>query len=351
MAKTDSYHEQQKKEQTKILNALLKHLPVFVTDYFHYMDQRTSINTQVAYARNIQLFFEFMKASNPQYANFDLRDFKYSDLEKVSPSDVEEYKRYLKVYEQDGVERTNSERGIARKMSALRSFYGFLQKREYIESNPCLYVDMPKLHEKEIIRMDPDEVAMLLDYVEEGDTSMTDQQRRYHEKTKVRDLAIITLFLGTGIRISELVGLDIGDVDFKNNCIKVVRKGGNEMFVYFGAEVQEALEDYIVRERSKVIPQPGHENALFFSTQRKRLTTRAIQNLVNKYTSHVTAKHITPHKFRSTYGTTLYQETNDIYLVADVLGHKDVNTTRKHYAAQDDERRRRAASYVTLREK
>ena len=180
---------------------------------------------------------------------------------------------------------------------------------------------------------------------------MTDQQRCYHEKTKIRDLAIFTLFLGTGIRISELVGLDIGDIDFKNNCIKVVRKGGNEMFVYFGDEVHEALEDYIVRERSHVIPQPGHENALFFSTQRKRLTARAIQNLVNKYTSHITAKHITPHKFRSTYGTTLYKETGDIYLVADVLGHKDVNTTRKHYAAQDDERRRRAASYVTLREK
>ena len=90
---------------------------------------------------------------------------------------------------------------------------------------------------------------------------------------------------------------------------------------------------------------------MFYSSQRRRITVRAVQNLVSKYTSYITKKHITPHKFRSTYGTTLYKETGDIYLVADVLGHKDVNTTRKHYAAQDDENRRKAARAVTLREK
>lgn len=351
MAKTETYFEQQKKEKTKTLNQLIGQLPVFATDYFNYMDQRTAINTQVAYARNILLYFEFIIASNPQYSAYTPRDFQIQDIEHFTASDIEEYKRYLKVYEIDGHEWTNSERGIARKMSALRSFYNFLHRRKFIQNNPTILVEMPKLHEKEIIRLDPDEVASLLDFIEDGDENMTRQQQIYHEKNKTRDLAIFTLFLGTGIRVSECVGLDVGDVDFKNNSIKVTRKGGNEMFVYFGPEVQEALEDYIVRERSKIIPLEGHENALFFSTQRKRITVRAIQNLVNKYTAHITTKHITPHKFRSTYGTTLYQETNDIYLVADVLGHKDVNTTRKHYAAQDDAHRRKAATAVTLREK
>lgn len=349
--KTTTYFEQQKKEKTKQLNEIIKKLPPFTVDYFNYIDQSTSINTQVAYAWNILLFFEFLIESNPAYKSFVTRDFKISDLEQLTPADIEEYKRYLKVYEHNGQELTNSERGIARKMSALRSFYSFLHRREYISKNPMTFVDMPKLHEKEIIRLDPDEVALLLDYVENGGEELTKQQKVYHEKNKIRDLAIFTLFLGTGIRVSECVGLDIGDVDFRNNCIKVVRKGGNEMFVYFGAEVQEALEDYIANDRAKIIPQEGHENALFYSTQRKRITVRAVQNLVNKYTSHVTTKHITPHKFRSTYGTTLYKETGDIYLVADVLGHKDVNTTRKHYAAQDDEHRRKAAAAVTLREK
>ena len=167
----------------------------------------------------------------------------------------------------------------------------------------------------------------------------------------MRDLALMTLLLGTGIRVSECVGLDINDVDFKNNGIKIHRKGGQEVIVYFGDEVAEALLDYM-EEREQMHPVEGHTNALFLSLQNKRLSVRSVENLVKKYSKLVTnLKNITPHKLRSTYGTNLYQETGDIYLVADVLGHKDVNTTKKHYAALEDERRRKAAKYVKLREK
>ena len=348
---TLTYHEQKKLEQTKRLRSILKNLPVFVKDFFQYIDQSTSINTQVAYAYNIQLFFEYLRVNNPLFQNYKLTDFKISDIENLEPSDIEEYKEYLKVYDYHDKEFTNAEKGIARKLSALRSFYRFYYKRQYISKNPMDFIDMPKLHQKEIIRLDIDEVAILLDYIEQCGENLTGQKKVFYEKTKVRDLAIFTLFLGTGIRVSECVGLDISDVDFKNNRIKVLRKGGNEMFVYFGAEVEEALQDYINTERAKVVPLPGHENALFYSIQNRRISVRAVQDLVKKYTEHVTTKHITPHKFRSTYGTNLYKETGDIYLVADVLGHSDVNTTRKHYAAQDDERRRQAATAVQLREK
>ena len=163
-------------------------------------------------------------------------------------------------------------------------------------------------------------------------------------------MAIVTLLLGTGIRVSECVGLDVTDIDFNTNGIRVIRKGGSEMIVYFGDEVEKALKDYINGSRKLVNPQEGHENALFYSTQRRRIGVKAVENLVKKYSRQVTPlKKITPHKLRSTYGTTLYQETGDIYLVADVLGHKDVNTTRKHYAAQDESRRRSAANVVKLR--
>ena len=122
------------------------------------------------------------------------------------------------------------------------------------------------------------------------------------------------------------------------------------MIVYYGDEVEKALKDYINGSRKLVNPQEGHEKALFYSTQRRRIGVKAVENLVKKYSRQVTPlKKITPHKLRSTYGTTLYQETGDIYLVADVLGHKDVNTTRKHYAAQDESRRRSAANVVKLR--
>lgn len=219
-----------------------------------------------------------------------------------------------------------------------------------IKTNPPALIDIPKIHEKAIIRLDVDEVAMLLDYIEHAGDQLSGQRKAYYEKTKVRDLALITLLLGTGIRVSECVGLDVEDVDFKNDAIKVTRKGGNEMFVYFGEEVEKALLDYL-EVRETITPVAGHEHALFYSIQRKRMGIQAVENLVKKYAKQITStKKITPHKLRSTYGTSLYRETGDIYLVADVLGHKDVNTTRKHYAAIGDERRRKAASALRLRE-
>ena len=210
-------------------------------------------------------------------------------------------------------------------------------------------VDRPKLPEKAITRMDADETANFLDTVEYG-TNLTDRQLKFHEKSKVRDLAIMTLMLSTGIRISECVGLDLNDVDFKNTCIRVTRKGGKEAIVYFSDEAVEPLQEYI-EERKKLTPAKGSENALFLSSHHSRINVRTIQNMVKKYSQiAVPLKHITPHKLRSTYGTALYQETSDIYLVADVLGHSDVNTTRKHYADMDDYRKRRARNTVQLRE-
>jgi integrase/recombinase XerC len=241
------------------------------------------------------------------------------------------------------MEHTNDERGKMRKLAALRTFYNYFYKKELIEKNPAQLVTMPKLHEKNIVRLDVDEVASLLDQVEQG-TSLTKKQRQFHAKTKLRDLAMLTL------RVSECVGLDINDVDFKNGGIKIHRKGGNEVVVYFGEEVEIALLDYL-EARELIIAEEGSQNALFLSLQNKRISVRSVENLVKKYSNLVTQlKNITPHKLRSTYGTNLYRETGDIYLVADVLGHKDVNTTKKHYAAIEDERRRSAAKAVRLRE-
>ena len=139
-------------------------------------------------------------------------------------------------------------------------------------------------------------------------------------------------------------------MDFKNGGIRIHRKGGKEVTVYFGVEVEDALQDYL-EERTRMIPVEGHENALFLSLQMKRMSVRSVENLVKKYAKIVTPlKKITPHKLRSTYGTSLYRETGDIYLVADVLGHSDVNTTKKHSAALDDSRRRSARDKVWLRE-
>ncbi len=346
-----TYHEQAYIDNTLRLRDILNTMPAFAKDYFRAMEPTTSAKTRISYAYDIRVFFRFLIDNNPVYKNYTMNQFQIKDLELIEPVDIEEYQEYLKVYQNDDKRITNKERGLARKMSALRSFFGYFFKRQIIAKNPTLLVDMPKLHDKAIIRLDTDEVAMLLDYVEQCGNKLTGQRKVYYEKNKFRDLAIMTLLLGTGIRVSECVGLDIQDVDFKNNGIKVTRKGGNEMVVYFGDEVRKAILDYLETSRKAVTPLPDHENALFLSTQRRRIGVQAVENMVKKYSKEVTPnKKITPHKLRSTYGTSLYKETGDIYLVADVLGHKDVNTTKKHYAAIDEDRRRKAASAVKLRE-
>ncbi|MFR8172665.1 MAG: tyrosine-type recombinase/integrase [Marvinbryantia sp.] len=345
-----TYHEQVKVDNTLRMREILKTMPDFARDYFRAIEPTTSTRTRISYAYDIRVFFQFLLEENPALRGKEMTDISLDILDKIKPVDIEEYLEYLKVYQSEDGLKTNGERALKRKMVALRGFYAYFFKREMIKTNPTVLVDMPKIHDKAIVRLDSDETASLLDYIEHAGDSLSGQKKAYWEKTKLRDLALVTLLLGTGIRVSECVGLDIGDVDFKNNGIKVVRKGGNEMVVYFGDEVEKALRDYL-EERLGITPVAGNENALFLSTQRKRIGVQAVENLVKKYAREITTtKKITPHKLRSTYGTSLYQETNDIYLVADVLGHKDVNTTKKHYAAMDDARRRSAASAVHLRE-
>ena len=350
MDKKVTYHEQTDVENTLRLRDVLKTLPPFCRDFFRAIEPRTTTKTRISYAYDIRIFFQFLLEQNPAFKDWSMDAFTVDVLDQLTAVDLEEYEEYLKVYQAGDKTETNGERGLKRKMSSLRSFYAYYFKREMIHTNPTVLVDVPKIHQKSIIRLEADEVALLLDYIEHGGDELTGQKKVYYEKTKDRDLALVTLLLGTGVRVSECVGLDIEDVDFKNNGIKVTRKGGNEMVVYFGPEVEKALKNYL-EVRKNIIPVEGHEHALFYSTQRKRIGVQAVENLVKKYARQVTTtKKITPHKLRSTYGTALYQETGDIYLVADVLGHKDVNTTKKHYAALDDSRRRQAATAVKLRE-
>ena len=328
-----SYHEQEDIENTKRIRGILKELPPFCTDFFRGIEPRTSARTRLAYAYDLKTFFDFLKQVNPELKSKKLRDLPLSLLDEIKLMDLEEYMEYLKCYSTEKREDLiNTERGIMRKVSTVKSFYNYFYRTERIQNNPASLLQLPKIHEKEIIRLDVDEVARFLDEVEDGEC-LTEKQKAYHAKTKLRDLAMMTLLLGTGLRVSECVGLNINDVDFRNGGLRIHRKGGKEVIVYFGAEVEYALQDYL-SEREHIVPEEGSEEALFLSMQRKRINVRSVEKMVKKYAQLVTPlKKITPHKLRSTYGTNLYRETGDIYLVADVLGHSDVNTTKKHYAA------------------
>lgn len=343
------YSEQRAKSLKMHIREMLRELPDVCFDFINAIDSTTQPLTRYAYVSDLKLFFGFLTQELPKFAGKSPNTFEASDLSRITSRDIYMYMDYLSLYVRDDVEITNQELGKQRKIASLRSFYKFLYKNGYIDSDPAALVDMPKRHQKPIIRLEIDEVARMLDLVESGELQ-TEHQKKYNEHTRARDLAILTLFLGTGIRVSELVGINIDDVDFSINGFLVTRKGGNQAILYFPDEVAGVLKDYM-KVRLEMTPAPGHEGALFLSLQNRRISVRAVQNMVKKYASLAAPlkKKLSPHKLRSTFGTNLYHETGDIYLVADVLGHSDVNTTRRHYAAMTDDRRRLAARKVRLR--
>ena len=346
--RTEKYSREQEIKNTKKMREILEDLPGFCRQYFRGIEESTGARTRLAYAYDLRVFFEFIQRENPSLKNTSIRDFPISILERIGREDIEEYLDFLTYYEKDGQVFTNDARGKARKLSAVRSLFKYFYTSEILTKDVTALVPLPKLHEKPIVRLDSDEVAKMLTKADSG-AELTRSQQRFHDKTRLRDMAILTLLLGTGIRVSECVGLDLDDLDFREKGMLVHRKGGNESIVYFGDEVEAALKDYL-EQRKQILPKEGHEKALFLSLQNRRITVRAVENLVKKYAGLATSlKKITPHKLRSTYGTSLYRETGDIYLVADVLGHKDVNTTRKHYAAIDEDRRKNARNIVRLR--
>ncbi len=351
---TPNYHDEIKAKQTLKLRELLRELPPFLAEYFRGMDDQVSARTRTGYAIDLKIFFTYLSEECPTLIGKALREFTLADLANTSAEDIEGFMEYLTYYirrdeDGEGSVLQNEARGKSRKLAAVRTMYRYFYKKGKLAANPAELVDFPKLHDRPITVLEVDEIAKLLDEVDSGE-HMTPQQRVFHEMTKVRDAALITLLLGTGMRVSECVGLDLNHIDFNVNGLVVTRKGGDDMILYFGDEVEDALRRYIAL-RDKMMPTEGHENALFLSLKNRRITDRAVQNLVKKYASLITRlKTITPHKLRSTFGTQLYRETGDIYLVANVLGHADVNTTRKHYAKADDEQRRRAANVVKLRE-
>ena len=345
-----SYHQENEMKNIELIRNICDELPSYVRNFFRAIQQSKASRTRLGYARDIKNFFEYIVDSYTQMPVNSLKDVSLEVLSSIDAMFIEDYMDHLQMYRKDGRIFTNGKAAIKRKITSLSVFYSYYYKNDLVSQNPVAKIERPKIPEKQIVRMDAAETAQFLDTVEYG-LNLTSKQQQYHEKTKTRDLALLTLMLSTGIRISECIGLDIKHVDFENMCIKITRKGGKEAIVYFSDEALEPLQAYM-KERKKINTQKGHENALFLSSQKKRISVRTVENLVKKYSqSAVPLKHITPHKLRSTYGTALYQETSDIYLVADVLGHSDVNTTRKHYADIDNERKRLARNKVQLREK
>lgn len=343
---SDNYYVQRNNKNLETIDRLLAELPSFCSDYFMAIDSQTSPLTRLNYAHDLKIFFFFLREKKFRGSK-EVLDLTLEDMESVTSNDIEYYLGFLSHYKYEGKEHACNDRAKARKLSSVRALFKFLFNKGYISVDNSAKVSTPKLHEKPIIRLDSTEVYNIIDTAESG-YGLTPHQMAYHEKNKVRDRAILMLFLGTGIRISELVGLNNDDLNFNDNSFVVTRKGGSKSILYFDDDVAEALKRYLEYKEQNLSFKD--QNALFISNNKNRITVRAVENLVEKYAKIVSPlKKISPHKLRSTYGTRLYQATGDIYIVADVLGHKDVNTTRKHYAAISDENRRNVVGKVKLK--
>lgn len=350
-----NYFSERDKNITARLRNLRNQLPECCEDFFVGIEPQTTTLTRLNYAYDLRIFFDYLLKNVRAFRDYqDVLDFTAEDLDKVTLGNLEAYMEYLSYYTFEGKEKTNAEKGKSRKISTVRTFFKYMYNHDRISQNVSAKLTMPKNHDKDIIRLEKKEVERILDAAETG-AGMSEHQRKVQRNTQARDFAIISLLLGTGIRVSECVGLNLSDVDFKTNAFTVTRKGGNQAILYFGDEVADALKTYIDTERKALIDRcqkmnVGDTDAVFLSLQVTRLSVRAIQNIVKKYAQTAAPlKKISPHKLRSTFGTNLYRATGDIYLVADVLGHRDVNTTKKHYAAIEEDHRKLAAQVVKLR--
>ncbi len=338
-----SYYEKRDLKNIQRVGNYISNMPEFVYDFFTGMETTTSTQTRVNYAMDLRVFFEYLSEFVFKKKQ---EEITLKDIDSLKAKTIENFLSHITFYEHNDKVLKNGEQGKARKLASIRSFFKYLFNHDMISSNVASKIATPKLHTKEIIRLEQDEVERMLDAVA-SPTSFSQRQKNYNKQTFERDNAIVTLFLGTGIRISELVGLNLEDFDFSQNAFKVTRKGGNQTILYFSNEVRDALQIWL--EKRKTLPLEESERAMFISLQNRRICPRAVENMVKKFAKEsVPLKKISPHKLRSTFGTNLYRETRDIYIVADVLGHKDVNTTKKHYAAISEDMRRSVAGKVKL---
>ncbi|MBO4838797.1 MAG: tyrosine-type recombinase/integrase [Lachnospiraceae bacterium] len=346
--KSEYYAERDKAYYAK-LHELQKQLPTYMKPYLSHIELSKRVRTAIAYTRDLITFMKYIQEVNPLYENTDIRDIPYECIESLTYDDINYFLQYLKQNNGTNV-HYNAENALNRMMCTLRGYFGFEVAREHLVKNPMLGAAKPMPpKEKPIERLRADQVNQLLQGIEASESG-SERSRAFTVRTQLRDTAIATLLLNTGIRVSECVGLDLKDINFEEMSVCVVRKGGRIEYVYMNEETAQAIRDYIEIERPNFITSPN-EPALFLSNRRQRMAVRSIQAMLEKYgRSVLKQENLHPHTLRKTYGTMLYEATSDIGLVSETLGHKSVDTTRKHYADISDKHKRIAGTLHVYRD-
>ncbi len=341
-----NYADENKLKFKEKTNKKLKELPFYVTEFIseNRAVSKMAERTCKGYVEDLAIFFQYLRENNPLFKNMEIKEIPYEVFAQINRQDIISFLDYVEVYESNGKIYKNTAAGKSRKLATLRSFYKFLNINNYTDNNPASLVENPVEHKGHtIIAMSHEEKIAFLNQVREG-VSGSNQKTKAHEILWRRDLCIVSVLLGTGLRVSELVGIDITDIDWDRQKINIIRKGSKQDYVFFNDEVEDSLTDYIDNGRDVLKPDESVENALFVSLHHKRITVKAVENLVKSYANACfgTMNKITPHKCRSTFGSELYDYTGDIYLVADALGHSSVETTKKNYARMSENHKKKA---------
>ena len=342
LMRSATYNELHEQRQSAKLEVSLSRLPAFVREYAEGRKRKLSINTLASYVHDYLAFFEYFckECEGSPFYGLEPSEVCLADLAKLSVRDLSAYFAVLR-----DLEHNLSNRTIDRRIGAVKSLYRYFERTGDLTSNPAALVENSKSVSRPINYMEPNEVVQMLDATD-AEKRKSSFEKKYAEHTELRDQAILITFLGTGLRVSELVGLDLEDVNFTDSCLRVVRKGGDIQRVFFGSEVRDILKAYIM-ERIQVAAKEGHENALFLSLQKKRINVRSVEILVKKYSKDI-PKDVHAHTLRATYGTQLYRETNNLLLVAKALNHSSTDVTSKHYANLTEEELRAARNVVKI---
>lgn len=342
-----SYRYEKKIRNRELLQDLLCLLPEFVNNFVNdkMAAEKFQSSTALEYARNIYAFLDYLVGEDSYFGNIPVEKITLDMMDSVTYRQVNDFLVHIERYYVEGEKqaRTNGTASKARKLSAIRSLYNYLLTHHLVKNNPCFGVDTPTVKEKPIIYLEREEKSMFLQSVSDGTGLTKGQESHNGEHQRMRDYVITTLLLCTGLRASELVGINIEDINDTTESILVVRKGNKVQNIYLAPEMLEMLHDYIDNYRPLFYP-TDDERALFLNRDGDRLGVRGLEYLVKKYAnaSLGMGNKITPHKLRSTYGTEIYEKTDDIYLTADALGHSNIQVTARHYANMSEKHRKNA---------
>lgn len=319
-------------------------LPPFMKDYFIYLRGAVAVTTRRAYLNDIKFFCNYIIESGLYTNAENLSDISLDDFSEISARDINIFlgdycNRYYKEVDSDRILYENNNKSLARKKSSISTLFKFLYRNCQLKDditggfNP---IKLPKPQPDAIKRLEIDEVATMLDVVENGN-GLTDKERDYWLKTKLRDKAILVLFVTYGLRLNELRELNISSFNFSRGEFMIYRKRGKEVLMPINQACEKVVKDYIEYERPKS-SDIGEEDqdALFLSLQKKRMTARSIRDLVKKYTSIAMKttrdKGYSPHKLRATAATSLIETGFSIYDVQNLMDHDNVTTTQLYAA-------------------